>query len=337
MAGVFINYRAVDNPLAASLIDSELSRRFGSDLVFRADRSIRSGDDFAASIRHAINNADALIVIIGERWLEINSQTGKRAIDNPSDWTRREIEQAFSRNIPVIPVVVGSARLPSAQELPIEISRLASLQSLELPSSYTEEDVAKLINSLRQRAAPTVITTRSAGVDSDTLAEVSVWTSDDRGENVRDALLDILGIAGFDTVDQAYPVYGSWYQRIFVRQVGMDAQDKLAQLAEKVERAAELKYIDTPRSQTDEREASAIARLVESLGGTDEAVIRTSSILLIKLEGRVVSWVLSEDEIATLSANPQLMRSPIEILEALPNLRHVFDWKTDKEFPRAIE
>jgi hypothetical protein len=97
--------------------------------------------------------------------------------------------------------------------------------------------------------------------------------------------------------------------------------DKLADLAGKLERAAELKYIATPRSESDEREANAIARLAQAMETMNEAVIRTSSVLFIKTAGQVLAWVLSEEEIRILNDNPHLMRSPQEILESLPALR----------------
>jgi hypothetical protein len=53
----------------------------------------------------------------------------------------------------------------------------------------------------------------------------------------------------------------------------------------------------------------------------DEVVIRTSSVLFVKTGGLLAAWVLTEQEIRILNDNPHLMRSPLELLDALPRLR----------------
>jgi hypothetical protein len=50
MGGVFINYRGEDTDTAASLVDRELSARFGSDQVFLDSRSILAGTPFAEEL-----------------------------------------------------------------------------------------------------------------------------------------------------------------------------------------------------------------------------------------------------------------------------------------------
>lgn len=50
MALVFINYRTLDQPGYATLIDRELVEQFGAQVVFRDSRSIRPGSDFASTI-----------------------------------------------------------------------------------------------------------------------------------------------------------------------------------------------------------------------------------------------------------------------------------------------
>lgn len=159
--------------------------------------------------------------------------------------------------------------------------------------------------------------------------EVTIYSSSDAGEHLRDALLDVLNICGFDFVAATYPVVGSWFQRLFVRERDSTAGKRLEHLAGRLERAAELKYINTPRSETDEREANAIARLAEAMATMDEVIIRTSSVLFIKTGGRVLSWVLTEDEITVLNDNPQLMKSPLAILDALPRIKGAALTSTD--------
>lgn len=150
---------------------------------------------------------------------------------------------------------------------------------------------------------------------------VTVYTSSDDGEPLQDALVDLLDVCGFGIVEYGEIQRGSWFRPLRIRSRDSNAVDKLAELLGKVERAAELKYISTPRSETDEREANAIARLAQAMENMDEIVVRTSSIMFIKTGGRVLAWVLSEEEIRIFDENPHLMRSPKEILDSLPKLR----------------
>ena len=148
-----------------------------------------------------------------------------------------------------------------------------------------------------------------------------VYTSSDSGEPLRDAFIELLEVAGFEIVGEDEPVRGSFYQRLFFRRRNPNATRKLRELAEEAVRAAELKYINTPRSESDEREANAIARLTEAMSTTDEAVVCTSSILFIKTGGRVLCRVLTETEIRAVQSNPELMRTPQELLQALSQPR----------------
>ncbi|MGO1052728.1 hypothetical protein [Crossiella sp. CA198] len=151
------------------------------------------------------------------------------------------------------------------------------------------------------------------------VTEVTVYTSDNVGEPLRDAVVELLQVAGFAVVGKDTPVRGSWFQRLRVRG-DAKAVDKLGELAGKLERAAELKYIATPRSENDEREANAIAKLAEAMKDVDEVVIRTSSVLFVKTAGCVMSIVLSEEQIRCLDRNPQLMQAPAKVLDALAEL-----------------
>lgn len=80
MKKIFICYRRVDEPYAATLIDQVLVPRFGSDMVFRASRSIRVGDDFEEKIFEAIRAASVLLVVIGPHWLDARGEEAAKAI-----------------------------------------------------------------------------------------------------------------------------------------------------------------------------------------------------------------------------------------------------------------
>jgi diguanylate cyclase (GGDEF)-like protein len=150
--------------------------------------------------------------------------------------------------------------------------------------------------------------------------EVKVYTSNNNGEPLRDAVVELLNIYGFDVIAQAPIEYGSWFQRLTIRGHEARALEKLGELAGKMERAAEVKHIQAPRSEGDEREANAIARLIEVTQCLDEVVIQMSSIIFIKTGGYVIARVLTEAEIRILNENPHLLRDPAELMDALKGL-----------------
>ncbi|WP_162795627.1 toll/interleukin-1 receptor domain-containing protein [Nonomuraea lactucae] len=147
MAGVFINYRGLDNAWAV-LLDRELNRRFGEDVVFRAGRSIRPSEDFAERLLAAVRKSDILIAVIGPRWLTAASRSGRRLLDDEKDWVRREIAEAFRCGIPVLPVLVEDAAFPPEDQLPPDIARLARCQHLRLHHRNADYDIARLVAEL---------------------------------------------------------------------------------------------------------------------------------------------------------------------------------------------
>jgi TIR domain len=144
VSSVFINYRTNDEEGSATLIETELSHRFGSDEIFRASKSIPAGDDFERVIMRAVRRSEVLLAVIGPRWLTATDQCGRRSIDLEDDWTRREILEAFRCEIRVIPVLVGGAQRLSPADLPAELTTLAGRQYVRLNHRNAAPDLASL-------------------------------------------------------------------------------------------------------------------------------------------------------------------------------------------------
>jgi hypothetical protein len=66
--------------------------------------------------------------VIGERWLSSADRHGRVRLAAPQDWVRRELALGFAAGKRVIPVLTSAARMPTEQELPREISKLARCQ-----------------------------------------------------------------------------------------------------------------------------------------------------------------------------------------------------------------
>jgi hypothetical protein len=147
MTGVFINYRAKDQPLGAAAIHDHLARRFGPAHVFRDCVSMNPGDDYPAELRAALKTADMLLAIIGPDWLTATDGE-QRLIDRRIDWVRYEIATAFQRGIPVVPVLLkdtpASAPRLTKDDLPADISAIALLQTFEFSQRRFGADLDRL-------------------------------------------------------------------------------------------------------------------------------------------------------------------------------------------------
>ncbi|WAL68159.1 toll/interleukin-1 receptor domain-containing protein [Amycolatopsis cynarae] len=165
MPEIFVNYRTGDGEQAAALLERELSRRFGTNSVFRDSKSIRPGDDYRIALNTASAGARVLLVIIGEKWLDALDRKGNRALDNEEDWTRREIVNALDHGVRVIPILCDKAQPLTPAALPAELSRLADHQFLRFSTRNTEADlntiaaaladlVPGLVDSTAEKAAP---------------------------------------------------------------------------------------------------------------------------------------------------------------------------------------
>ena len=137
------------------------------------------------------------------------------------------------------------------------------------------------------------------------------------GPVVYEAVAELATAIGFNIDMYGSPEYGSWFARLRLRARSVETTSKLRDVANKLERAAELHYIQEPRSKSDEREANAVANLIKALESTDEAVIYLSSILFVKINGSVTAHVLSEKQILQLAEQPDLLRNPLTLHEQL--------------------
>jgi len=150
VSGIFINYRGDDSDTAAALIDRELTAQFGNDQVFLDCRSIPAGVDFAQELLGRLRACSVLLVVVGPRWLSLTDTAGRRRVDDPQDWIRREIVEAFNHGLRVIPVLTDDAVLPAEADLPAAIAELSRRQHVPLRRRYTEVDLAFLVKRIAE-------------------------------------------------------------------------------------------------------------------------------------------------------------------------------------------
>ncbi len=148
MSGVFLSYRREDSAGFAGRLADGLEAEFGAGSVFRDVDDIRPGEDFQLAIDSQLRSVDAVLVLIGPRWLDARID-GARRLDDPGDLVRLEVATALASGKPVIPVLVGGAPMPGEAELPTLLAALARRQAVVLSDSGWQGDVARLVASLR--------------------------------------------------------------------------------------------------------------------------------------------------------------------------------------------
>jgi hypothetical protein len=147
---IFISFRSSDTgSYAAVCLDELLPRVFGSENVFRSSRSIRPGAVFQSVIDDALRRTRILLALIGKDWLTCTDRDGRRLIDRPDDWVRREIAESLRAGVMVIPVLLTDARLPARTQIPAEIADLADRQAVHLRHRHMDPDVQYLIRQIR--------------------------------------------------------------------------------------------------------------------------------------------------------------------------------------------
>lgn len=126
---VFLSYRRQDTLAITGRMYDRLADILGRENVFMDFDNIPFGADFRKHLEISLEQCDILLVVIGSNWLSGGQGSGVNRLLNETDFVRLEIETALRLNIPVIPVLVGSASMPAPAELPAELEAFAYRQA----------------------------------------------------------------------------------------------------------------------------------------------------------------------------------------------------------------
>jgi len=124
MSKILISYRREDSADVTGRIYDRLVQKFGQGAVFKDVDSIPLGVDFRTFLDEQVARCEVFLAVIGWDWMKKRGSKGKSRLENPGDFVRIEIESALKRQIPVIPVLVGGASIPAAEQLPASIQNL---------------------------------------------------------------------------------------------------------------------------------------------------------------------------------------------------------------------
>lgn len=146
---IFINYRRSDSSGHAGRLHDYLRNYLGDERIFFDVATIQAGVNFEQKINNELDNSEAVLVLIGNQWLDSKNTEGNRRLDNPQDYVRFEIETALSKNIPVIPILLQGAEMPSKKELPDALSDLSRHNAIRLNDDHWYSDCNLLAGLLK--------------------------------------------------------------------------------------------------------------------------------------------------------------------------------------------
>lgn len=152
MARIFISYRREDGIAQTGRIYDRLVMRLGETDVFMDLGKISAGSDFTQVLDDKLAECEVFIAIIGPRWLV--SRKGRKRLEDPEDFVRREIAAALRRGVRVLPVLIDGAQMPSAAELPAELAGLARRNAVSLRHERFDVDMDSLILDIEEPDRP---------------------------------------------------------------------------------------------------------------------------------------------------------------------------------------
>ncbi len=160
----------------------DLVKHFDEHTVFMDVSAIEAGRDFRKAIEEGVTKCGVLLVVMGPEWLNAKDERGTRRLDNPADFVRIETSAALRRDIPVIPVLVRAAKMPSAEHLPDDLKELAFRNCMELTHARWKSDIQLLIEALRRLLgdsvqAGTVVRANAAAASAQTTQQETMETS----------------------------------------------------------------------------------------------------------------------------------------------------------------
>ncbi len=142
---IFISYRREDSQDVSGRIYDRLVAQFDREHIYKDVDALPLGDDFRVHLEDAVEKATVVLAVIGPRW----SGTASTRLNDPRDFVRIEISAALRRNIPVVPVLVSGASMPTESELPEELISLVYRHAIHVrPDPDFHNDVDRLIKGI---------------------------------------------------------------------------------------------------------------------------------------------------------------------------------------------
>jgi hypothetical protein len=119
-------------------------------------RNICLGREWLLEIGSNIDSAEIMLAVIGPDWLprDFKPAAGAMAARHEDDFVVLEVEAAVRNGIPVVPILVDGASLPSVDGLPERLRFLPQRQAFRVSYDNFPEDAARLLAGLQLSSVP---------------------------------------------------------------------------------------------------------------------------------------------------------------------------------------
>lgn len=158
--GIFVSYRRADSAGHAGRLVDHLKTQFGQQVFFDVD-SINPGANFHKVIEETFAKCGAVVVLIGKRWLERDASMPP--FGDSKDIITQEIRFAMESNLPIVPVLVDGATMPSEATLPSPFATLSQLNAIDLRHTSFDRDLQAVREQLGEILGAAQATTIEKG------------------------------------------------------------------------------------------------------------------------------------------------------------------------------
>jgi hypothetical protein len=129
---VFLNVQRAEAVPEARELRAGLTRQFGPSSVF-----MNSAEASWGSLRAALDISTVMVAVISPGWLG-QTDTGQFDV----------LQSALLTGMPVIPVLVQGARMPQAEDLPVDLRDLVRHAAIDFRLTSMERDLLRVMAAI---------------------------------------------------------------------------------------------------------------------------------------------------------------------------------------------
>ena|SRR5215467_13748825 len=139
---IFISYRRADTLAISGHVYDQLRQAFDADRVFFDVDTIPAGVDFRDHIAECMDLTPVCVAVVGHRWRRRPIAT--RLLRWGTDHVHVEIGLALEAGIPIIPVLVDGAPMPTPKQLPKSLEPFCYLNATHVGHGTIKKDLDRL-------------------------------------------------------------------------------------------------------------------------------------------------------------------------------------------------
>lgn len=145
---VFISYRRQDTAPAAGRLYDRFRILLRKRNVFLDVGAIDAGENFEHKIKAEIDASDAVLVLIGAKWLEVKQAGAQPRLFDEGDHVRAEVRTALKGRNLTLPLLVDGALMPRSELLPEDIREITKHNALPLRHESFDKDADQIARTV---------------------------------------------------------------------------------------------------------------------------------------------------------------------------------------------